>query len=283
MRVASAEMFVGLAETLKVQAGDDAGFGMSLVRFLRSLARFDNCVIFAYRGEASPIDLFDTFTPPQYRVHVTLYRPGPYLLDPFFRAASQRRQGFWRMRDLAPDRFFRSEYFRSYYFETGLAEEVGFFVATDASTVVVLSLMRLKRSGPFSKAEAAILSSCEPTVRALMARFWNGVGTRFAEATGAARISGASRLSLPRKVDGTSWRALGLTARESAIVDLVLQGHSSESIAARLAIAPGTVKVHRRNVYRKLEISSQTELLAIYIDRIVGRSVLARTTSAGEN
>lgn len=267
MRSSAADLFAALAETLKASAGGDVAFGGALVRFLRTLAHFDNCVVFAYRGEANPVDLFHTFTASQFHIHVTAYRPAPYLLDPFFRAASTQRLGFWRMRELAPDRFFQSEYFRSYYFETKLAEEVGFFVETDPETVVVLSLMRLKDSGAFSRTEAAALRASEPTVRALMAQHWRAAGDRFA-AAGTAR----ARLARPaplRLIGLSAWRSLGLTTREAAIVDLVLQGHSSESVAGRLGIAPGTVKVHRRNVYRKLGISSQTELLAIYVDRIV--------------
>ena len=262
-------MFGSLAKTLSSDAADDATFGNLLIRFFRTLAPFDNCVAFAYRGEARPVALFDTFTPAQRHVHVTLYEPGPYLLDPFFRAAGQRRLGFWRMRELAPDRFYQSEYYRSYYFETGLAEEVGFFVATDPATVVVVSLMRLKRSGAFSRADIAALRQSEPVASALIARHWRDAGTRFE--TPGALAARPWRVDAQRSLQLSAWRGLNLTAREAAIVDLVLQGHSSESIAGRLEIAPGTVKVHRRNVYRKLGISSQTELLAIYVDRIVDR------------
>ncbi|MCH4554259.1 helix-turn-helix transcriptional regulator, partial [Aestuariibaculum sp. L182] len=66
----------------------------------------------------------------------------------------------------------------------------------------------------------------------------------------------------------TVWRDLNLTDREAAIIELVLQGHSSESIGLRLSITMGTVKVHRRNVYRKLGISSQTQLLSIYLKKL---------------
>ncbi len=215
--------------------------------------------------------LFDTFTPAQRHVHVALYEPGPYLLDPFFRAARQRRLGFWRMRELAPDRFYQSEYYRSYYFETGLAEEVGFFVEADAATVVVFSLMRLKRSGAFSRADIAALRQSEPVMTALIRRQWRDVGSRFV-ARGGASTGRPWQADAPRSVQLSAWRALSLTAREAAVVDLVLQGHSSESIAGRLGIAQGTVKVHRRNVYKKLGISSQTELLAIYVELIVERA-----------
>ncbi len=271
MRVSLAEIFASLAKTISSNAADDAIFGTALVRFLRTLAPFDNCVVFAYRGEARPIALFDTFSPAQRHVHVTLYEPGPYLLDPFFRAAMQRKLGFWRMRDLAPDRFYQSEYYRSYYFETGLAEEVGFFVGIDPATVVVMSLMRLKRSGTFARAEITALRQCEPVASALLGRHWRDVGKRFERPH--APAARPWRQDTLRSHQLSAWRALALTSREAAVVDLVLQGHSSESIAARLGISPGTVKVHRRNIYRKLEISSQTELLAIYVERIVERAV----------
>jgi DNA-binding CsgD family transcriptional regulator len=116
-----------------------------------------------------------------------------------------------------------------------------------------------------------MLRACEPTVRAAINRRWGKVGNRFADAVGAPRDFKLPRAAPVRSIGLTAWRSLGLTEREAAIVDLVLQGHSSDSIAARLTIAAGTVKVHRRNVYRKLAISSQAELLAVYIDRIVGR------------
>ena len=51
-------------------------------------------------------------------------------------------------------------------------------------------------------------------------------------------------------------------------IELVLQGHSSESIGLKLDISTGTVKVHRRNVYRKLGISSQIQLLSIYLKNL---------------
>ena len=65
--------------------------------------------------------------------------------------------------------------------------------------------------------------------------------------------------------DGQDWSRLNLTPRETSIVEMVLRGHSSEAIALRLGISTGTVKVHRRNVYRKLGISSQTQLLSVYL------------------
>ena len=77
---------------------------------------------------------------------------------------SRRQEGFWRMRELAPDRFYASEYYRSYYSQTGLAEEVGFFVPLPGKDALVLSLMRLRASGPFGTADARLLRDMAPAV-----------------------------------------------------------------------------------------------------------------------
>ena len=48
-----------------------------------------------------------------------------------------------------------------------------------------------------------------------------------------------------------------LTAQEQRVVQLMLRGHSSKSCARELGISPTTERVHRRNIYAKLGISSQ--------------------------
>ena len=40
---------------------------------------------------------------------------------------------------------------------------------------------------------------------------------------------------------------------------------ASISIATLLNISVGTVKVHRKNIYAKLEISSQSELFSLFL------------------
>lgn len=260
----------GFAATVGRASMPDAEFGETFRQMMAALVRFDYVVVFAYRGKERPIDLYSTFDPEEHIVFVTLYQAGPYLLDPFYHTARERRAGLFRMRELAPDRFFSSEYYRSYYVQTGLAEEVGFFVTLDDDVTVVLSLMRREKTGPFPAAEFVQLRKAEALVSALVRHFWSGLGPRFD-----AKLDAGARTGRKRGVSGTSlpaadtvWRDLKLTSREMAIVDLVLQGHSSESIGLRLNISTGTVKVHRRNVYRKLGISSQTQLLSIYLSTV---------------
>jgi DNA-binding NarL/FixJ family response regulator len=47
-----------------------------------------------------------------------------------------------------------------------------------------------------------------------------------------------------------------LTARELDVVRLLLSGRSNKEVAGKLAISAETVKVHRRNIYGKLNINS---------------------------
>jgi len=250
----------------------DMEIGETIRQMLAALVRFDHVVVFAYRGNERPIDLYSTFSPEEHVVFVTLYQAGPYLLDPFYHTARERRQDVFRMRELAPDRFFSSEYYRTYYIKTGLAEEVGFFVQTDDDITVVLSLMRIEKTGSFTPAEFTLLKKTQPLVARMVKHYWARLAPRFDAQLRAGDKSRRSR-GKPGNIPPTDivWRDLSLTSRETAIVDLVLQGHSSESIGIKLAISTGTVKVHRRNVYRKLGISSQTQLLSIYLRSLAER------------
>ncbi|TGS86820.1 helix-turn-helix transcriptional regulator, partial [bacterium M00.F.Ca.ET.177.01.1.1] len=73
---------------------------------------------------------------------------------------------------LAPDRFYASEYYRSYYSQTRLAEEVGFFVPLAGNDALVLSLMRLRATGPFGTADARLLRDMAPAVIGFCKQRW---------------------------------------------------------------------------------------------------------------
>lgn len=233
---------------------------------LAVLVRFDFSVMFAYRGDERPMDLYDNFGAKRREVFVTTYQAGPYLLDPFFQASQDRvSSGLHRIRDIAPDRFYQSEYFRSYYKKTGLSEEVGFIVPLPDDVRVVISLMRAASRPVFSEKEMNRLRDVEPFVRATAQYHWENLSGSFSRSD-----PEAEHTILERYLDHT-FRTFGrtlLSPREREVVGLVLRGHSSDSISKELGIAPGTVKVHRKNIYAKLGITSQSALFSIFLSAL---------------
>lgn len=55
----------------------------------------------------------------------------------------------------------------------------------------------------------------------------------------------------------------GLTARESEVFHLLAQGLNRLAIARELVISDDTVRTHMRNIYRKLDVHSQQQLIAL--------------------
>ena len=129
-----------------IDALEDDAMPAVLSKALKSIADFEYTVIFGYVGSASPLELFDDYTHERRLMHVDDYQEGPYLLDPFFLSTTGNVEpGLWRLSEIAPDRFYQGEYFRSYYAQTGLAEEVGFLVKVHENLTIVVSLMRTTR------------------------------------------------------------------------------------------------------------------------------------------
>ncbi|MGE5604042.1 MAG: LuxR C-terminal-related transcriptional regulator [Nitrososphaerales archaeon] len=53
-----------------------------------------------------------------------------------------------------------------------------------------------------------------------------------------------------------------LSQREVEVLRLIALGHTNQAIAAQLIVAPGTVKAHTANIYRKLDVANRTEAVA---------------------
>jgi DNA-binding CsgD family transcriptional regulator len=235
-----------------------------LAAMLRDIAPISFVVAFGYRGAARPLALFDDFPKDRWQVFVGEYQDGPYLLDPFFLACGKPlATGLMRIRDLAPDRFYQGEYFRNYYVQTGLSEEIGYFIRLPGDVTVVLSLMRAERA--FSGREFRALSAVSPVVGAAIRLHWADLHHRFSTGPEAPEVKHAAG-DLRRAF--ANFGLAVLTPRERDVVEYTLKGHSAEATGLIMGIAPGTVRVHRRNIYVKLGISSQGELFARFISAL---------------
>jgi DNA-binding CsgD family transcriptional regulator len=241
-------------------------FPQRLTDALKSLADFDYSVVFAYYQSERPLCLFHTFSPEKRAVFVDDYLKGPYLLDPFFKACGRQVEtGLYRIRDVAPDRFYQSEYYRSYYIQTGLAEEICYTFYLSHGVAVIISLMRSGDSSRYSAREFRLLDVVTPVVVSLARRHWQDVPDKFDTET-ADNESHQDRSLIENTVSVLFGQRI--TPRETQVVAQVLEGHSSDSIAKSLGISVGTVRIHRRNIYAKLRISSQQELFSIFFKKI---------------
>ena len=241
-------------------------FPQNLIRTIKTVTDFDNSVVFAYYKTEKPLCIYHTFSVAQRVVFVDEYLKGPYLLDPFFTACSRQvDSGLYRLRDIAPDRFYQSEYYRSYYIRTGLSEELCYIFYLPTGVAVVISLMRSESSSRFSARQFRLLNNVSPVVISLAKRHWQNIpDSLYGEtATG-------DNFHDHESIANTVGILFGqrITPRETEVVVQVLEGHSSESIAQSLGISVGTVRIHRRNIYAKLQISSQQELFSIFYKNI---------------
>jgi len=241
-------------------------FPEAMINALRTFANIDYSVAFAYYQSERPLCLSHTFSPKKASTYVDDYQKGPYLLDPFFKACSRHIEtGLYRIRNIAPDRFYQSEYYRSYYNQTGLSDEICYAFYLDKGVAIVISLMRSGKSSRFSAREFRLLNQVVPVIVSMAQRHWHNVPDRFNIDT---ENGGQSdEYSLIESTVSTMF-AKRLTPRETQVVAQVLEGHSSDSIAKDLGISVGTVRIHRRNIYAKLQISSQQELFSIFFKQI---------------
>jgi DNA-binding CsgD family transcriptional regulator len=53
----------------------------------------------------------------------------------------------------------------------------------------------------------------------------------------------------------------GLSKREAEVAELVSKGHSNKEVADKLFVTEKTIKFHLTNIYRKMNLSSRTQLI----------------------
>jgi len=77
-------------------------------------------------------------------------------------------------------------------------------------------------------------------------------------------LAGQVAQSAARLHRGEFWPGahLGLTQRESEVLELLVEGHSNRVIANRLVLGEETIKTHVRGVYRKLGVGDRSRAVA---------------------
>ena len=243
---------------------------VQLVTGLSALVSFSMVTIFILRGQSRPICIFENFPQSVNKIGIENFVNGTYVLNPVYRAhLSGIKQGVYRFRDLAPDDYFSTGFTETHKVIEAPEEEIAYMtegwprgyeeldlaVPIDDVTIEIDLYKKYEDRG-FSEADIEKLSSHMSVIGALTRKFWQLRSDKLA----------------PNPRDNSindiydDFGASELSNREREVIQYVLRGHSSGSIALNLDVSVTTIKTHRKRAYSKLNISSQSELFSMFLN-----------------
>ena len=257
------QVFTDSGETLLASAIENlktTSFPNSLSAWLQCRLPYDNITILAYFQNRQPVLLmFENRQPKVHENFARVYLAGTYLLDPFHNLhVKNAPAGVYRLSDIAPDNFRRNQYFLEYYGNTTMVDEFAFVSHPSPGISLHVCLGRDSNSNKrFKNRELARAHRLSPLVTSLTSGHWNDLRSVGAAVEGqvSSNLIGATKRE----------HGISLSPRQAEVAMLVLQGHSSVSIGLKLGISFQTVKVFRKQLYKKCNISSQAELFNLMI------------------
>ena len=241
-----------------------------LVEGLSVLVSFSMATIFILRGQSRPICIFENFPESINKIGIENFVNGTYVLNPVYRAhLNGIKQGVYRFRDLAPDDYFSSGFTETHKVTEAPDEEIAYMtegwpsgyeeldIAVPIDDVTIeIDLYKKYEDGGFSETDIAKLSSQIPLIGAVVRKFWQLRSDKLAPSPRDNSINDIYN----------EFGADELSQREREVIQYVLRGHSSGSIALNLDVSVTTIKTHRKRAYSKLNISSQSELFSMFLN-----------------
>jgi len=197
-----------------------------------------------------------------YASQVDQYMEGPYSEDPFYRTSMEHpRSKLYRMSRSTLGKLQQSDYYRGYYGDTGTVDEAAYIAKLSGGNVINLDMMRLPQHGEFTDEEYETLYLLAEPVSELLK--CHSEQENFA-------VTHMIQPGIDHQID-LAFRKFGesiLSPREKGVLELMLRGYGTDVSAQRLGIAVETVRRHRKSIYRKLDVSSQTDLFSLFINSL---------------
>lgn len=264
-----------------IDALDGPDFWTRMTRVIERFVAFDNWVALVFIRDRAPLVCAESPMPDgTVDLLFRAYLEGMYQLDPFYiNACEKPRAGLVTLAEVAPDNFRMTDYYQRYFKSNIIGDEVQFNHPLDARRTLIFSLGAKHH---YTERDIATFAMFAPWVMALMrqrlpyeplaapdaADVLAGVPQSEAIVTSEAGPSArdadyASRFEAVARQSGRS----PLTAREIEVVRQSLSGFSTRAIAERLEISFETVRAHKKHIYAKLGVSSQSELFALFYER----------------
>lgn len=245
----------GIADLILSIGHDD--FFEKLTYLLKTTASFDDYVILIYHPTQSPTVVASSFAMEELSAWKR-YLAGAYLLSPFYDfSVNQGKQGFVTLDEIAPEDFYQSTYYQDYFHHSKLVDETCFCVQGQNDNVYLLSLGRTQTLAKFSERVLMKLQDLYPIFSSAVKR--HDLTQTLPERDSSTQVKDYIQ----------SFGENILTERERQVTQLMIRGYSSKEAARILDISYETDRVHRKNIYNKLQVKSQNELLAKIFDDIV--------------
>jgi DNA-binding CsgD family transcriptional regulator len=244
---------------------NDAELPDILIGAICRLVSIDMIIITLRKKHKTPVCIYNCGIPPEeHEIHIERYLSGAYLLDPVYQSLfSGIKPGFYNLKELTPDNFEQSEYYRIYYKATRVLADVLYLIELSEDTSLTIELGRNFGKPPYTKQEQNYLRIIEPVLENVARHHWGHLATGSIVSD-----SSVTDLSQHLKLAFKNFSKSILTKRETELTHLMLQGHSIKSAANEMQISPDTVKMHRKNLYAKLNISTQPELFFLFISSL---------------
>lgn len=245
-----------------VNAIGKAHFYEYMSKYLRHCLHYDNVIVVVFMGSTVPAILYKkAFGLDAFRYVEEQYLPAAYLLDPIYHFHLKRgKPGLYRLLDVAPDQFRRSRYFEWYYGRIGISDEISVVLTVGENVTITISMGMDDSTGHFFSAKAEDgLRQHESVIMAVLKAHWMASAVPQLGRAGTLPITDQLIHAMRLQHNVT------LSKRQAEVALLILQGHSSISIGLHLHVSSQTVKVFRKQLYNKCQISSQAELFALMI------------------
>ena len=249
---------VDLAKTIAA-IGDDTFFSQ-LFSALGAQVQHEYPQIWLYHRDLPPRILYHEIPKQAVALQVDRYLEGPYREDPFYQLSmSSPRNSIYRLARLTDTRFEESSYFRDYYEATDTRDEIIFLTRLDDGSVINFCIMRLNGQRDFHKDEYDLLYTLAEPIAAVIKSHCHRDDF---EVTNLLQPAWDAQIDLAFKTFGRDH----VSAREREVLELLLRGYGADTSAERLDISLETVRRHRKSIYKKLDVSCQADLFALFIN-----------------
>jgi DNA-binding CsgD family transcriptional regulator len=225
----------------------------TLLEWLAQHIPFDIAEVFTFSGSTGlgPVTSQERGLP-----LVTMRRPYAeiYRQDPLFHAFCDRLPPGLYNPERLKRRYPYTTFFDTFYRYKDFGGELEFLVPHGDGRAAVIWLCWSKDRRAADRRKLFELEEAEPVLRACVLRH---LSLPSRDSPGVC-LPEDDRVAAPLAL--TSY---GLTSREIDVARCILECKSAKETAVRLHIAEGTVRIHRKRIYRKLNIGSVAELFAL--------------------